>query len=46
MKLPRVLGVAAVLVCLAMAAFVIYGLRTDCAHTSGYVDCSTPSDAP
>jgi len=47
MKSPKVraLGVAALLVCLAAAAFVIYGLRTDCAHTSGYVNCSASNDS-
>jgi|GEM_PF-6369532 len=46
MKSPKVgiLGVAVILVCLVAAAFVIYGLRTDCAHTSGYVNCSKSGD--
>jgi hypothetical protein len=48
MKSPRVriLGVAAILIFLAAAVFVIYGLRTDCAHTSGYVNCSETDDKP
>ena len=48
MKVPRVrvLGVAAILIFLAAAAFVIYGLRTDCAHTSGYVNCSESDATP
>lgn len=44
MKAPRVglLGVVVILICVVAAAFVIYGLRTDCAHTAGYVNCSEP----
>jgi hypothetical protein len=46
MKVSRVLAVVAGLVCLALVAFVVYGLRTDCAHTAGYVDCSAPDSNP
>ncbi len=46
MKLSKPLIVFVSLLCLAAIAFVVYGLRTDCAHTAGYVDCSPPSDNP
>ena len=46
MKISRPLVIVVALICLALAAFVIYGLKTDCAHTAGYVDCSAPSTNP
>jgi hypothetical protein len=46
MKLSKPLIALVGLVCLAAIAFVVYGLRTDCAHTAGYVDCSPPSTNP
>lgn len=42
MRTSRVLAVAGLVVCIALAIFVVYGLKTDCAHTAGYVDCSAP----
>ncbi len=46
MKVSRTLAIVAGLVCLALVAFVVYGLKTDCAHTAGYVDCSAPQTNP
>lgn len=46
MKVSRALAIVAGLVCLALVAFVVYGLKTDCAHTAGYVDCSAPETTP
>ena len=46
MKLSKPLIVFAGLLCLAAIAFVVYGLRTDCDHTAGYVDCSPPKINP
>jgi hypothetical protein len=46
MKTPkvRILSATVILICLIAGAFVIYGLRTDCANTSGYVNCSEAGD--
>lgn len=44
MKLSKPVIILIVLVCLGTIAFIVYGLRTDCARTSGYVDCSEPKD--
>lgn len=46
MKLSKPIVVLITLICVATLAFVIYGLRTDCDHTAGYVDCSVPDNSP
>ena len=46
MKISKPLAVLVSLICLAAVIFVVYGLRTDCAHTAGYVDCSAPKSNP
>jgi hypothetical protein len=44
MKLSKPIIIFITLVCVGTIAFIIYGLRTDCAQTAGYVDCSEPTE--
>lgn len=46
MKVSKTLAFIAGLVCLGLVIFVAYGLKTDCPHTAGYVDCSAPKTNP
>jgi len=46
MKLSKPVIVLISLVCLAAIALMVYGFRTDCPQTAGYVDCSVPKNSP
>ena len=46
MKMSKPIGVAVSLICLVAVALLIYGIRTDCPQTAGYVDCSVSKNNP